>query len=103
VVVSLDNLPLARSRRMLLQAMTEERATGFETEPAGDGLLRIKHIGKDPWQVRSLSGTLRFHRENSRALKFTRLDLNGRTTAGTSTGNSIELDPATIYYLIEAP
>ncbi len=36
LVVSLDSLPLATSKRMLLQVMTEEKATGFRSEPVGD-------------------------------------------------------------------
>jgi hypothetical protein len=41
VVVSLDDQPLATSGRMLLQVMSEEKPTGFTTEPATPGLKKI--------------------------------------------------------------
>ena len=34
IAVSLDGKPLATSRRILLQAMSEEKATDFRAEPA---------------------------------------------------------------------
>ena len=54
VAVSLDGKPLATSRRILLQAMSEEKATDFRTEPAGDGVKRIVSIGHDPWLVHEI-------------------------------------------------
>ena len=44
MVVSMDGQPLAKSKRMLLQVMTEEKATGFRTEPLGDRGRRIPEI-----------------------------------------------------------
>lgn len=103
ILVALDGRPLKTSKRMLLQAMSEERATGFETEPAGDGVHQIKSIGTDPWQVRALAGRVVLRRSDAAGLKVTPLDLNGRTTSRRFTGESFELEPATVYYLIEAP
>ena len=37
VAVSLDGQPLATSRKILLQVMSEEKPTGFRTEPAPGG------------------------------------------------------------------
>ena len=53
--MSLDDQPLATSRKILLQVMTEEKATGFQTEPAGDGVKRIANIGRDPWLVKEFA------------------------------------------------
>jgi len=48
VLVPLDGLPIATSRRMLLQVMSEEQSTGFATEDAGNGIKKITNIGRDP-------------------------------------------------------
>ena len=54
VVVSLDGKDIGESKRMLLQVMSEERASGFATEDAGNGVKKITDIGHDPWQVKKL-------------------------------------------------
>ncbi len=100
VAVSLDGRPLASSQRMLLQVMSEEKPSRFETEPAGQGVLRIKKIGQDPWMVRELQGTVRFKRADAGRLAVTPLDENGypQTTAGHA--SEIRLRPTTMYYVI---
>jgi len=103
LVVSLDGQPLSASKRMLLQVMTEEKATGFRTEPAGDRRHRIVSIGQNPWLVRKIEGTVQFQRADANTLKVTCLNPFGETTSLTSSGGVIKLQPDTIYYLIEAP
>lgn len=100
VVVALDNQPLATSKRMLLQVMSEERASGFETEPVSASVKRIKNIGRDPWEVRELSGTVTFKRSDAAQLKVVALDYNGRPSVVPMTTGKIELRPSTIYYLV---
>lgn len=101
VAVSLDGLPLARSRRILLQAMSEEKATGFRTEPAGNDVKRILSIGTDPWMVRELSGTVRFRRADAAHLRVQALDHSGAPAESAGVAASINLRPSTIYYLIQ--
>ena len=103
VVVSLDGQPLATSKRMLLQLMTEEKPTGFRAEPLGDRRHRITSIGENPWQVRKLEGVVRLRRADAAKLKVTALDQFGQPTATTSSGDSIPLRPEALYYSIEAP
>ena len=98
IVVSLDGEPLARSRRMLLQAMSEEQATGFATEDAGHGVKKITNIGRDPWRVKNLQGSLRFR--NSRGLQIQPLDFNGYPDGPAKSGGELTLAPNTIYYLL---
>ena len=100
IVVALDGQPLAISRRMLLQVMSEERASGFETEPVSATVKRIKNIGRDPWQVKNLSGTVVFKRADAGQLKVTALDFNGRPAGEAGTAREIRLKPSTLYYLI---
>jgi hypothetical protein len=96
VAVSLDNQPLARSRRMFLQVMSEEKASGFATADAGDGLHRITNIGRDPWLVKKLSGTVRF----KTSVSFQPLDFNGYPAGQKTDGREMRLESAVIYYLI---
>lgn len=98
ILVSLDGEPLAKSKRMLLQAMSEERATGFATEEAGNGVKKITSIGRDPWQVKNIQGTVKF--QTTSPLKIQPLDFNGQPTGASSTDSTLTLAPAKIYYLI---
>ena len=100
IAVSLDGRPLATSRRILLQAMSEEKATDFSTEPAGEGLRRIVSIGHDPWLIRELSGSVKFKRPDAGELKVQSLDHSGYPVKTAGRADSIRLDPTTVYYLI---
>jgi hypothetical protein len=102
VLVALDREPIATSKRLLLQVMSEEKATGFETEDSGKGIKRITALGVDPWLVREMSGRVSFKRADAASLKVLPLDLNGYPV-GVSSGDAreISLQPRTVYYLIE--
>ncbi len=101
IVVSLDGQPLATSKRMLLQVMTEEKPTNFRSEPLGDRRHRITSIGENPWLVRKLDGVVRLKRSDAGKLKVTALDSFGQPTSNTSPGDMIRLRPDTLYYSIE--
>jgi hypothetical protein len=102
IAVSLDDKPLTESRKILLQVMSEERASGFETEPVNAGTKRITNICHDPWQVKNLGGTVTFDRPDAAKLKATPLDFTGRPV-GPPAGpaKEIKLLPKTLYYLIQ--
>jgi hypothetical protein len=100
IAVALDDQPLATSRRILLQVMSEERATGFATEAVNATTQRITNIGRDPWQVKNLTGTVTFKRADAAQLKVTALDFNGQPAGAAGTAREIKLRPDTLYYLI---
>ncbi len=100
VAVALDHQPLEKSGRILLQVMSEEKSTGFETEPAGTGIKRILSIGTDPWLVKELSGTIHFKRPDAGTLRVTALDFNGYPEKVLGAARTLELQPQTLYYLI---
>jgi hypothetical protein len=100
IVVSLDGKPLSSSGKMLLQVMTEERPSGFRTEPGSGGSTQITSIGHDPWLVREVEGTVRFQRPDANRLSVVALDPNGDSAKALGNAVSISLDPHTIYYLI---
>ncbi len=97
VLVSLDGAPLKTSRRMLLQVMSEEQATGFATEDAGAGVKKITNIGRDPWRVKSLAGTVRF---KTGAVQIQPLDFNGYPQGAAWRSAELKLKPETVYYLV---
>jgi hypothetical protein len=101
LVVSLDGKPIKESKKMLLQVMSEEKPTDFRAEDLGDGKRRIANIGRDPWLVREIEGTVKFKVADADKLKVTKLDQNGLKVGEATAGGKIELDPRTVYYVIE--
>lgn len=102
LAVSLDDQPLATSKRILLQVMSEEKATNFRTEPVKESLQRITNIGQDPWLVKEIRGSVAFTRPDATELKVTVLDHSGYPRQTLGDAGSIELRPDALYYLIEA-
>ena len=105
IVVSLDGQPIASSKKMLLQVMTEEKATGFRSEPIEGQRNRIVSIGESPWLVKKIEGQVKFHRSDAGALKVTPLDQYGepaKVDTEKFSGESIRLKPDTLYYSINA-
>lgn len=100
IAVSLDDQPLATSRKILLQVMSEERPSEFRTEPASAGERRILSIGHDPWLVREIEGTVAFARPDASQLSVTALDFNGEPVKAVGTANRIQLVRNCIYYRI---
>ena len=75
IVISLDGQPLARSKRILIQAMTEERPCGFRTKGG-----KITNLGGAPFGVRRIDATVTLSLSSPGALKAQALDENGYTT-----------------------
>lgn len=100
VAVALDDRPLASSSRVLLQVMSEERTSGFRAEPAEGGLRRIQSIGRDPWEMKALSGRVSFKRTDAARLQVTSLDHNGYSADQIGDAREIDLRRGTVYYLI---
>jgi hypothetical protein len=98
ILVSLDGEPLRSSKRMLLQVMSEEKASGFATEDAGGGVKKITNIGRDPWRVKNVQGSVKF--SSGGALKIQPLDFNGYASGPAQSAAELTLAPATIYYLL---
>jgi hypothetical protein len=98
MVVSLSTNSVARADKLLVQVMSEERPTGFATEDTTNGVKRITNIGRDPWQLKRLNGTVRFR--NAAGLRLQPLDDNGYPAGNSGEGGELELGPRTIYYLV---
>lgn len=101
IAVAIDNQPLEKSKRILLQVNSEEQASGFATEAAGENVKRITNIGQDPWQLKRFSGSVSFNRADASKLKVTPLDFNGYPKGSIDGAANIKLEPTTLYYLIQ--
>ena len=100
ILVSLDGQPLENSHKMLLQVMSEEQSSGFKTQPVGGQVKKIVNIGKDPWMIRALSGTLRFKLPQAAELQIQPLDFSGYAAGKALHGETLTLAADTMYYLI---
>jgi hypothetical protein len=102
LLVALDGLPLARSRKMLLQVMSEESNSGWSAP--GRGVREILEVGAPPLVVKHLEGTLSLDRPDAKALKVEPLDPNGyplSPRAAIRGAGRLTLLPTVLYYLIE--
>ena len=99
LLVALDDRPLATSRRMLLQVMSEDANYGWEAP--GEGLREIKSIGSAPIVVRKFAGSVSLRRPDAAKLKVTALDFNGYPVRKVGPAARITLLENTLYYLIE--
>ncbi len=102
IAVSLDELPLAKSRKILLQVMSEEKPYAMRTEALPSGEKRIVSIGQDPWMVKQFEGSVRFKRPDAAKLKVTALDENGEPLRSIEGAELVKLGPTILYYLIES-
>ncbi len=100
-LVSLDGADISQSKKLLLQVMSEEQTTGWRTESLGERSKRIVDIGRSPWQIRQLEGTIAFKGQRGQSLSVTTLDLQGQRVKDYGSADSITLDPSTCYYLLE--
>jgi hypothetical protein len=75
-VVALDGRPIARSRRLLIQAVTEERMFGTRTE---NGV--IQSVGRPPWNVKRIDATVTLRLNDTPLKRVVALDGNGEATA----------------------
>lgn len=111
LLVSLDDLPLAQSRRMLLQVVTGQRPKFWKSELGSDGRTQVKALvpesvaEKEPWMVQSPVGTVQL--AGAGKLRITPLDLAGKRSdrslkiSAGSQGTGLELDDQTLLYLVE--
>ena len=114
-VVSLDGAPLATSKRILLQVMSEDLNYGWKTEPAKgktkiDGKMtdvdceRILDTGTAPIQVKNLAGAVTLKRPDAEQLAVTALDFNGyrKEALPAGRGGTIQVQflPDCLYYII---
>jgi len=103
LVISLDGLALKDSRKMLIQAMTEEQPYGFKAD-SKTGM--IADVGTGPFGVRKISSTLTMKVAGASSVRFQPLDENGypMTSPITSSvkGDSITftLPPTALYTVL---
>ncbi len=113
VLVSMDDQPLSRSRRVLVQVGTQARPTGWQTKPATRtdkagqklGGLEIVSTGSMPWRVRDTDATVTL--ANPALRRAVRLDAMGFTAEEVPVEASdgavtVTLPPDTMYLVLHA-
>jgi len=114
-VVPMDDLPIATSKRLLVQIGTVVRPSGWQEEPAthksDDGKTtlngwKVVNTGKAPWQVTNTQ--VRLILKNPGLGKATLIDPTGARTAAIAVKRdggtlSMELPKNAMYVLVEAP
>ncbi|WP_456332534.1 hypothetical protein [Fervidibacter sacchari] len=99
LIVSLDDLPIRTSRKVLVQVVTEETNNGWQVE-LSDGLMKIVALGGAPLLVKNVVGQIAFRRPDAGRCKVTTLDGNGYPLKTIGTASNFSLLPDTLYYLV---
>ncbi len=99
-VVALDGQPLAFSKRILVQAFSEEFNTGFNAARAGNFSV-VRSPGRPPLLIKPVQGTITLLRPDADQLFSTALDAHGSPILPANLGPNLRLLPSTTHYLIE--
>jgi hypothetical protein len=98
-LVALDDQPLATSKRLLLQVMSEVQNDGFVA--SGNEQRTITDLGHPPITVRRIGGSVTLRRPGAATIEVQALDANGyayRTATGQ--GRRLPLLPDAIHYVL---
>jgi len=105
IAVSMDNQPLATSKKILVQIGTSARPTGWKTKPATVGKVpgeQVVSFGKAPWAIVETDVTLTIR--NAALTKAQILDPNGMPVSELpleKAGGAVKLKiPANTLYLV---
>ncbi|HEX6972033.1 MAG TPA: hypothetical protein VF234_07420, partial [Limnochordia bacterium] len=100
VVTALDDLPLSRSKKILVQALTEDQPYGFRVDQG-----RIVALGGPPFEVRRIDAAVELRVAGP--IRVVALDENGyarpdpvAVTAESGGGVRIQLRPDALYHVI---
>ncbi len=112
IAVALDDLPLAKSKKILVQVTTRNQPYGWKVSPTTFNHdkqdysgFRIDDVGSTPWNV--AEADMQVTLANPGAKKVTRLDENlyptadAVTTAKTAAGLAITVPKNAMYLLVE--
>ena len=106
-VVPLNDLPLAVSKKILVQVGTVVRPTGWRQEPAtkdGQAGWKVVDTGRMPWRARETGITLTV--KNAGLSRATSLDASGRALAAVQGARKagafgVRLPPNAMYVILE--
>ncbi len=111
-VTSLDDLPIEESGQVLIQVVTVNRLTGYQTKPAtftvgkGDGAYRVDgeqivRIGVPPFRIANTLVSLVVR--NSRLTQATVLDINGYPSSNIEVNQGrVQLPKDAVYVVLSA-
>lgn len=97
MVVPLDDQPIATSRKVLVQVMSEQQNTGWQT--SGDRVKTITNFGTGPLLVREFAGTIEF--DGDAPWQVQPLDQNSQPLGvPKSLTKALTLSPSVPYYVL---
>jgi hypothetical protein len=106
-VVSLDDKPIADSRKILIQGTTIEQFAGFATNQQGNLEGRIENVGSAPCGVELLDVTVKLKLQGGVPTRVIACDEHGYPTertvncSGPAADFSIQLNPQSVYHVVE--
>lgn len=105
LVVAMDAQPMAKSEKILVQVMSEDKNHGWRTKDLGNGRREIESLGGPPIVVKNLAGRVAITRNDAASFKVVALDHGGYVKTATDVQSSekisIELAPDCLYYVLE--
>lgn len=105
-IVSLDDRPIARSGKILIQTMTAERFYGFRATGPGGLSGRIEDVGRAPCGVEEFRVAVTLRLEEGKLATVVACDEHGYPTAGRSEaslgpgGLRVSLDSKSPYHVV---
>lgn len=105
MVISMDNKPISSSRKLMIQAMTQEKPYGFTTIDKANGVKEITSMGDGPLNVENINASVLLKGITDVTGVYA-LDMNGYvsdTLTGTvkESGYEIKLNPDSLYTVVE--
>ena len=98
--IALDDNPMSRSKKVLIQTMTVARPYGFQADGGKEG--RITNVGSAPYGVENIRATVSFPKRVG-VFRVTALDANGYAVDAKPDVQKgrIRLHPSTVYHVIQ--
>ena len=107
LVVPLDGKPIVQSRKLLVQAMTEDRPYGFDRKARPDGTRTVTSLGGYPFNVKAIRARVSIASSHDAAPRVTVLNENGYPrdvsidVQRTDAGATFTLAPDGIYHVVQ--
>lgn len=106
VVVSLDDKPLADSKKILIQCMTIEQLYGWQTSAEDNFSGKIENLGSAPWSVEKIDASVTLRLKGTPPKRAVACDENAYPTdkktemTATRSGTIIQINDSSPYTVI---
>lgn len=107
MVVAMDNVPLAKSKKILIQCMTIDQMYGWESSEPGGMSGTIRSVGSAPWGVQKFDVSVTLKLNGKKPERVIACDENGYATdkpverSGDVEKFAVKIDETTAYTMVE--